>query len=94
MVDTVCFILMSIILFFGQIKKSRSNTIEVTSNIKEDNVSAVSSSNSMNFVLWFMGSKQDPNGTYLKKEQVLKKTSYNIWFCSKPFVNQSFLKKQ
>jgi hypothetical protein len=34
------------------------------------------------------GTKQDPNGKYLKESNA--KYSYNIWFCSKPFVNQSF----
>jgi hypothetical protein len=57
---------------------------------KKENVSAVSTqSNSMNFVLCFYGTKQDPNGTISKKVQV-QNTGYNIWFCSKPFVNQSF----
>jgi hypothetical protein len=42
--------------------------------MQKRNVSAVSTqSNSMNFVLWFMGSKQDPNGTISKKKVQYKK---------------------
>jgi hypothetical protein len=62
--------------------------------MQKRNVSAVSTqSNSMNFVLWFMGTKQDPNGTISKKKVQVQNTGYNIWFCSKPFVNQSFFKE-
>jgi hypothetical protein len=54
---------------FGQSaqKLVDDSTIEVNSNAKKRNVSAVSTqSNSMNFVLWFMGTKQDQTVQYLK----------------------------
>jgi hypothetical protein len=47
---------------FGQeIEKKSiiSNTTEIVSEVKEESTS----SSNMDFVLWFMGSKQDPNST-------------------------------
>ena len=79
------FILVSNTSSFAQITKNVAdvNTIEVTVTTKQDNVSAVSISNSMNFVLWFMGSKQDPNttisteGTNTKKQVITSGTAPN-----------------
>jgi hypothetical protein len=81
----VAFILVSNTATFAQTTKNVAdvNTIEVTTNTKQDNVSTVSSSNSMNFVLWFMGSKQDPNttisteGTNTKKQVITSGTAPN-----------------
>ena len=58
------------------------NQTDVTST-KTENVSATTTSNSMNFVLWFMGSKQDPNktinheGTTAKKQIIYKQFIFN-----------------
>ncbi len=79
------FIFVSNTTVFAQTSKNvvEVNTIDVTTNTKQDNVSAVSSSNSMNFVLWFMGSKQDPNttisteGTNTKKQVITSGTAPN-----------------
>jgi hypothetical protein len=79
------FIFLSNTNVFAQTSKNvvEVNTIEVTTNTKQDNVSAVSSSNSINFVLWFMGSKQDPNttisteGTNTKKQVITSGTAPN-----------------
>ena len=57
---------MSNVSVFGQSaqKLVDDSTIEVSSITKKENVSVVSSqSNSMNFVLWFMGTKQGVNGS-------------------------------
>ncbi len=70
---------------FAQVTKDVAETNSIESNVatKQDNVSAVSSSNSMNFVLWFMGSKQDPNttisteGTNTKKQVITSGTAPN-----------------
>lgn len=63
------FILMSSIAVHGQStqKLVEGNTVEVIGSSKKENVSVTTSSNSMNFVLWFMGSKQDPNGIISKE---------------------------
>jgi len=63
------FILMSNVSVFGQStqKLVDVNTVEVNSIEKKENVSVTSSSNSMNFVLWFMGTKQDPNSIISKE---------------------------
>lgn len=79
------FILVSNTSSFAQTTKNvvDVNTIEVTATTKQDNVSAVSTSNTMNFVLWFMGSKQDPNttisaeGTNTKKQVITSGTAPN-----------------
>ncbi|WP_234423201.1 hypothetical protein [Flavobacterium sp. RSP49] len=69
------------------------NTVAVGTTTKQANVSTVSASNSnsMHFILWFMGSKQDPNGTISIEGINAKKTNNHIRSCSKQVANQGFL---
>ncbi|WP_035670443.1 hypothetical protein [Flavobacterium sp. 83] len=63
-------ILLSNVSVFGQSNESTvatNNTIEVLNVVNKENVSTNTSSNTMNFVLWFMGSKQDPNSSISKE---------------------------
>ena len=84
------FVLLAIILLsnvsvFGQSTENivDASATEVVSAVKQENVSTISSSNTMNFVLWFMGSKQDPNnvisteGTNTKKQVITSGTAPN-----------------
>lgn len=84
------FILLAVILLsnvsvFGQSTENSvaASASEVVGGIKQENVSTISSSNTMNFVLWFMGSKQDPNnvisteGTNTKKQVITSGTAPN-----------------
>lgn len=90
------FIVMSNISVFGQStqKLVDVNTIEVNSNAKKENVSAVSSqSNSMNFVLWFMGTKQGSNGTISKKSSNAKIQVITSGLAPNRLLIQAFLKK-
>ncbi len=62
------FILVTNISVFAQTENNLVdlNTIEAIATTKQENVSTVSASNSNNslhFILWFMGSKQDLNST-------------------------------
>ena len=58
-------------------------SVTISPSSKKENVSTVSSSNSMNFVLWFMGSKQDPKssisteGNNTKKQVIISGTAPN-----------------
>lgn len=69
------------------------NTIEVTTNTKKDNVSAVSTSNSMNFVLWFMGSRQDPKSTISTEGTNTKKQVITSGTAPNRLLIKAFLKK-
>ena len=89
------FILMSNVSVFGQSaqKLVDGNTVEVNSNSKKESVSAVSSSNSMNFVLWFMGTKQDPNGTISKESTNTKIQVITSGSAPNRLLIKAFLKK-
>lgn len=90
------FILMSNVSVFGQSaqKLADDSTIEVNSNAKKENVSAVSTqSNSMNFVLWFMGTKQDPNSTISKESSSAKIQVITSGSAPNRLLIKAFLKK-
>jgi hypothetical protein len=48
------------------------------SEVKEESTS----SSNMDFVLWFMGSKQDPNST-ISTEGVIQRKNNDYWFSAK-----------
>ena len=89
------FVLMSNVSVFGQSaqKLVDGNIVEVNSNSKKESVSAVSSSNSMNFVLWFMGTKQDPNGTISKESTNTKIQVITSGSAPNRLLIKAFLKK-
>lgn len=66
------------------------NTTEVAGNAKQENT-AVNSN--MNFVLWFMGSKQDPNGTISTEEGNAKKKIMTSGIAPNRLLIKAFLKK-
>lgn len=68
------------------------NQTEVTST-KTENVSATTTSNSMNFVLWFMGSKQDPNKTINPEGKTTKKQIITSGTAPNRLLIKAFLKK-
>lgn len=69
------------------------NTVELTVSTKKESVSAVSSSSSMNFVLWFMGSKQDPNSTISTEGINTKKQVITSGVAPNRLLIKAFLKK-
>ena len=91
------FLLISNVSVFGQsihAVADNTTTIEVTTNDKKENVSAVSSqSNSMNFVLWFMGTKQDPNGTISKDNSNKKIQAITSGSAPNRLLIKAFLKR-
>ena len=91
----VAFILVSNTAVFAQTTKNvvDVNTIDVDTNSKQNNVSAVSSSNTMNFVLWFMGSKQDPNSTISTEGTNTKKQVITSGTAPNRLLIKTFLKK-
>lgn len=66
------------------------NTTEVAGNAKQENTAANSN---MNFVLWFMGSKQDPNGTISTEEGNAKKKIMTSGIAPNRLLIKAFLKK-
>ena len=69
------------------------STTEVIAITKQDIVSTVSTSNSMNFVLWFMGSKQDPNSAMSKEGINTKKQVITSGTAPNRLLIKAFLKK-
>ena len=69
------------------------NSIEINANKKTENASIGSSSNNMNFVLWFMGSKQDPNSTISTEGTNTKKQIITSGVAPNRLLIKSFLKK-
>lgn len=89
------FILVSNTSVFAQATKNVADVtiIEVNGNTKQENVSTISSSNTMNFVLWFMGSKQDPNSTISTEGTNTKKQVITSGTAPNRLLIKAFLKK-
>ena len=86
------FVLMCNVSVFGQeIKKQMviSSTTEIVSDAKEESTS----SSSMDFVLWFMGSKQDPNSTISTEGANTKKKIMTTGLAPNRILIKAFLKK-
>ncbi|MFV5696018.1 hypothetical protein ACM55G_11355 [Flavobacterium sp. LB3P122] len=88
-------ILLSNVSVFGQSTDNNlaANAIEVVSVAKQDNVSTSTASNNMNFVLWFMGSKQDPNNTISTEGINTKKQVITSGTAPNRLLIKAFLKK-
>ncbi|CAM4025706.1 hypothetical protein [Flavobacterium weaverense] len=69
------------------------NDIENSSSVKTQSTSAVSTSNSVNFVLWFMGTKQDPNSTISVEGTNTKKQVITSGMAPNRLLIKAFLKK-
>lgn len=89
------FILLSNVSVFAQSTKNVVDvtSIEINGTKKTENVSISSSSNNMNFVLWFMGSKQDPNSTIFTEGTNTKKQIITSGVAPNRLLIKSFLKK-
>jgi hypothetical protein len=92
----VVIILLSNVSVFGQSSENSvaaNNIAEVISVGKQENVSTNISSNNMNFVLWFMGSKQDPNSTISTEGINIKKQIMTSGMAPNRLLIKAFLKK-
>ena len=93
------FILLSIGTAFGQTTIENNidlNTTELLSNSAETNVvkiEADSNASNTNFVLWFMGSKQDPNAKVLPASTKTKKQVMTSGMEPNRLLIKAFLKK-
>ena len=89
------FILLSNVSVFAQSTKDvvDVNSLEINANKKTENASIGSSSNNMNFVLWFVGSKQDPNSTISTEGTNTKKQIITSGVAPNRLLIKSFLKK-
>jgi hypothetical protein len=91
----LAFILLSFGTAFGQTtveNNTHSNTTMTTETIvvkQED----VSTNSNMNFVLWFMGSKQDPNAKMLPAGENTKKQFMTSGTAPNRLLIKAFLKK-
>jgi hypothetical protein len=86
------FVLLCNVSVFGQEMEKQigiSNTIEIASDAKEESTS----SSNMDFVLWFMGSKQDPNSTISTEGANTKKKIMTTGLAPNRILIKAFLKK-
>ena len=95
---TVAFILLSIGTTFGQTaveNNSDSNTALNTNTIETIVVKQedASTNSNMNFVLWFMGTKQDPNAKILPAGSNTKKQFMTSGTAPNRLLIKAFLKK-
>jgi hypothetical protein len=67
-----------------------TNTTEMAADVKQGNTAGNSN---MNFVLWFMGSKQDPNGTISAEGNNAKKKIMTSGIAPNRLLIKAFLKK-
>ena len=90
------FLLVSNNSVFGQSATTvvdNSTEIELPNNDKKENVAAVTTSNSMNFVLWFMGTKQGVNGSTAKENTNTKIQVITSGSAPNRILIKAFLKK-
>jgi hypothetical protein len=95
---TITFVMLVFALFcnvsvFSQtIEKNEAvnNTIESNTIAKQENTSV---SSNINFVLWFMGSKQDPNRTISTETSNTKKQIMTSGMAPNRLLIKAFLKK-
>jgi hypothetical protein len=88
------FVLLSNVAVFSQsVEKNQvvNNTIENVAIAKQESASTTTSS--MNFVLWFMGSKQDPNRTISTEGINTKKEIMTSGMAPNRLLIKAFLKK-
>lgn len=80
---------------FGQSSQKLAdlNNEKVYSNAKEEKVAINSSSNSLNFVLWFMGTKQGPKDTIFKESKNPKIQVITSGSAPNRLLIKAFLKK-
>lgn len=86
------FIFLSNVSVFGQESKNEviiSTTKEIVSDAKEESTST----SNMDFVLWFMGSKQDPNSTISTEGINTKKKIMTSGLAPNRLLIKAFLKK-
>jgi hypothetical protein len=87
------FILASNTTVFAQLNTTTATQNEIISENKIENVSEVPSSNTTNFILWFMSTKQNPiikipaENSNLKKQMIILGTAPNR------LLMKAFLKK-
>lgn len=89
----VIFALFCNVSVFGQTAEKNevvNNTIEGNTIAKQENTSV---SSNINFVLWFMGSKQDPNRTISTETSNAKKQIMTSGMAPNRLLIKAFLKK-
>jgi hypothetical protein len=88
----VVFMVISNVAAFGQSTSDVADINTVEANVAKNDVSN-SASTSINFVLWFMGSKQDPNTSISSDRTNTKKQIMTSGIAPNRLLIKAFLKK-
>jgi hypothetical protein len=88
----VVFMVISNVAAFGQSTSNVADINTVETNVAKSEVSN-SASTSINFVLWFMGSKQDPNTSISSDRTNTKKQIMTSGIAPNRLLIKAFLKK-
>jgi hypothetical protein len=94
----LAFVLLSVGTSFGQTETQNESTVNnnivnTTTEINTIKEEAASTTTNMNFVLWFMGSKQDPNAKALPEGVNTKKQFMTSGTAPNRLLIKAFLKK-
>lgn len=87
------FVLLSNVAVFGQTvaeKSTKSNTSIETNLVEKE---ATTNTSNMNFVIWFMGSKQNPNTTIIPAGESTRKQFMTSGLAPNRLLIKAFLKK-
>ena len=88
------FLLISTNSVFGQAQTTVvDNLTEIELNNNKESATTVTTSNSMNFVLWFMGTKQGVNGSTMKENTNTKIQAITSGSAPNRLLIKAFLKK-
>jgi hypothetical protein len=87
------FVLLCNVSVFGQEIEKKQMIISSTTEIVSDAKQESTSSSNMDFVLWFMGSKQDPNSTISTEGANTKKKIMTTGLAPNRVLIKAFLKK-
>lgn len=90
----ILFLLLSNVAAFGQ-ESTENNEIATNTNIEMNSIKQETNSDSsnMNFILWFMGSKQSPNANVIPDGTTAKKQYINSGTEPNRLLIKAFLKK-
>jgi DNA polymerase sigma len=89
----LAFVLLSNVAVFGQTVTEKNTNLNTTieSNLVEKE--ATSNTSNMNFVIWFMGSKQNPSTTILPAGENTRKQFITSGLAPNRLLIKAFLKK-
>jgi hypothetical protein len=89
----VAFFFLTSTAVFAQDENHTLVNITAEISVKQENTSNVTTASNLHFVLWFMGTKQDPNATISRQGTNTKKQFMTSGMAPNRLLIKAFLKK-